>query len=57
MATPTHPARVMNRLLFAILWCAGAAPVKLREGKPDGGYPRERGDVPGWVMITLVTNT
>ena len=55
MATPTHPARVMNRLLFAILWCAGAAPVKLHEDKPDGGDPRERGDVPGWVMITLMS--
>ncbi|WP_432393949.1 hypothetical protein ACRQ5B_11535 [Pseudarthrobacter sp. L19] len=55
MATQTHPARVMNRLLFALLWCAGAAPVKLHKGKRAGGDPRERGDVPGWVMITLMS--
>lgn len=55
MGTPALPARVMNRLLFALLWCAGAAPVKLHEGKPAGGDQRERGDVPGWVMITLMS--
>jgi len=55
MATPTHPARVMNRLLFALLWCAGAAPVERHKGKMAGDDPRERGDVPGWVMITLMS--
>lgn len=55
MATPKHPARVMNRLLFALLWCAGAAPVERHKGKPAGDDPRERGDVPGWVMITLMS--
>lgn len=55
MVTPTHPARIMNRLLFALLWCAGATPGRLHEERTAGTDPGERGDVPGWVMITLMS--
>lgn len=52
--------RILNRM--ALLLCtislvpgiAGAHSAIVRKSEPPGD-PRERGDVPGWVMITLMS--
>lgn len=47
-------AMLLVRLAVILLWHSGAAgPAATRP--PGGRDPGERGDVPGWVMITLMS--
>ena len=47
-------AMLLVRLAVMLLWRSGAAgPAAIRP--PGGRDPGERGDVPGWVMITLMS--
>jgi hypothetical protein len=45
--------RLLGRLTCMLLWLAGAGTAP--SGSAEDADPGERGDVPGWVMITLMS--
>ncbi len=56
--TPTGPRHVVPGVLVLLAtWCAALLAGAAHRGPGGSGRraDRERGDVPGWVMITLMT--
>lgn len=51
--TPTRPGSGVFALVT--VWCATLLAATAHTTRPGRRTDRERGDVPGWVMITLMT--